>query len=79
MGDLPRVRITPARPFLHSGVDFAGPYQILRSKGRGFNITKAYIAIFVCMSTKAIHLVLVGDLTSEAFIGAFRRFVARMG
>ncbi|CAK1598070.1 unnamed protein product [Parnassius mnemosyne] len=79
MGDLPRVRITPARPFLHSGEDFAGPYQILRSKGRGCNTTKAYIAIFVCMSTKAKHLELVGDLTSEAFIGAFRRFVARRG
>lgn len=79
MGDLPEVRVTPSRPFINSGVDFAGPFQILMSKGRGNKTCKAYISIFVCMSTKAIHIELVGDLTSEAFIGAFRRFVARRG
>lgn len=79
MGDLPEVRVTPARPFLHSGVDFAGPYQVLMSRSRGAKCSKAYIAIFVCMSTKATHLELVGDLTAESFIGAFRRFVARRG
>jgi hypothetical protein len=79
MGDLPKQRVTPAKPFLNSGVDFAGPYQILMSKGRGSKTSKAYIGIFVCMATKAIHLELVSDLTSEAFIGAFRRFVARRG
>lgn len=79
MGDLPVERVTPTRPFLHSGVDFAGPFQTLVSKGRGNKTTKTYIAIFICMSTKAIHIELVGDLTSEAFIAAFRRFVARRG
>lgn len=79
MGDLPKMRVTPARPFTHSGVDFAGPIHVLWSKGRGAKCNKAYIAIFVCMATKAIHLELVGDLTSEAFIGAFRRFTSRRG
>lgn len=79
MGDLPKQRVTEARPFLHSGVDFAGPLQVLMSKGRGAKSNKAYIAIFVCMAVKAIHLELVGDLTSESFVGAFRRFVARRG
>ncbi|XP_063391167.1 uncharacterized protein LOC134676697 [Cydia fagiglandana] len=79
MGDLPETRVTPSRPFLHSGVDFAGPYQILMSKGRGGKTVKAYIAIFICMAVKAIHIELVGDLTSEAFIAAFKRFVARRG
>ena len=32
-----------------------------------------------CMSVKAVHLELVSDLTSDAFIAAFRRFVARRG
>ncbi|XP_037297855.1 uncharacterized protein LOC119190306 [Manduca sexta] len=79
MGDLPSVRTVPARPFKHSGVDFAGPLQILMSKGRGAKTKKAYIAIFICMAVKAIHLELVSDLTSEAFIGAFHRFVSRRG
>lgn len=79
MGDLPKQRITPARPFLNSGVDFAGPYQTLMSRGRGVRLNKSYIAIFVCMATRAIHLELVSDLTSEAFIGAYRRFVSRRG
>ncbi|XP_060533761.1 uncharacterized protein LOC132706434 [Cylas formicarius] len=37
------------------------------------------ICVFVCCAVKAIHLELVSDLTSEAFIASFRRFVARRG
>lgn len=36
-----------------------------------------YIAIFVCFTTKAIHLELVGNLTSNNYIMALRRFIAR--
>lgn len=79
MGDLPKVRVTPARPFLHAGVDFAGPVCVLASRNRGSKCHKAYISLFICMATKAIHLELVSDLTSESFIGAFRRFTARRG
>ena len=79
MGDLPQSRVTPSRPFSRSGVDFAGPLYILKSKGKGAKTSKAYICIFICMAVKAIHLELVSDLTSDAFIAAFKRFVARRG
>ncbi|CAK1597985.1 unnamed protein product [Parnassius mnemosyne] len=79
MGDLPEVRVTPSRPFLHAGVDFAGPLQILTTRGRGIKTNKAYICIFICMATKAIHLELVGDMSTNAFLGAFKRFIARRG
>ncbi|XP_071653530.1 uncharacterized protein [Temnothorax longispinosus] len=40
---------------------------------------QAFIAVFVCLCTKAVHLDVVSDYTTEAFLGAFRRFTARRG
>jgi hypothetical protein len=79
MGQLPTARVTPSRPFQQSGVDYAGPIAIRPTKGRGYRSTKGYICLFVCMSTKAVHLEVVSDLTSQGFIAAFKRFVARRG
>lgn len=78
MGDLPRERIVPGRPFLTTGVDFCGSIRVhFRIRGKG--PVKAYIAIFVCFTTKAVHLELVSELTSEAFIASLKRFVGRRG
>ncbi|XP_063831773.1 uncharacterized protein LOC135080978 [Ostrinia nubilalis] len=79
MGDLPAARITPSRPFHHTGVDLTGFVDVKSSKGRGIKTTKGYIAVFVCMVTKAVHLELVSDLTSSTFLAALRRFAARRG
>ncbi|XP_050294309.1 uncharacterized protein LOC126734653 [Anthonomus grandis grandis] len=79
MGNLPKTRITPSRPFSVSGVDYAGPFSLRDRKGRNFRINKAYIALFVCFATKAIHLELVSDLTSECFLAALYRFKSRRG
>jgi hypothetical protein len=35
MGDLPKDRVQPARPFLNSGVDFGGPVYLKEGRGRG--------------------------------------------
>ncbi|XP_033179288.1 uncharacterized protein LOC117152278 [Bombus impatiens] len=40
---------------------------------------KVYVAIFLCLAVKAVHIEFVDDLTSEAFIAALRRFIARRG
>lgn len=79
MGQLPQPRTSPNRPFLHSGVDFAGPFDLKRYKGRCNSTVKSYFALFVCFSTKAVHLEVVTDLSTSAFIAAFRRFIARRG
>lgn len=79
MGNLPKERIIQNKPFSHSGVDYAGPFSITLSKIRGSKTMKAYICLFICFATKAIHLELCSDLTSDAFLAALRRFVARRG
>lgn len=79
MGNLPKHRLEPAPPFYNCGVDFAGPVLIKNKKGRGSKLIKSYICIFVCFATKAIHLDLVSDLSTEAFFAALRRFMARRG
>lgn len=79
MGVLPKVRVTPNRPFLNCGVDFAGPFELKRFKGRCRQFEKAYFAIFTCFTTKACHLEVVTDLTTAAFVAAYRRFVSRRG
>lgn len=74
MGDLPHYRIQQCEAFLRSGVDYAGPVNLRMNKGRGSKtLTKGYIALFVCMTTKA------SDLTTDAFLAAFRRFISRRG
>ncbi|GBL92712.1 Speckle-type POZ protein-like B [Araneus ventricosus] len=79
MGNLPAERVTPSAPFLNSGVDFCGPFQIKFKNQRKGIYSKVYVAIFVCLATKAIRLETVTDLTTEAFIAASKRLCARRG
>lgn len=81
MGDLPKDRVTRyLRPFAISGIDYAGPMLIRESRRRGrVHTSKTYIALFICFNTKTIHLELVTDLTTEAFMAALRRFTGRRG
>ena len=76
---LPPERVSLAAPFEKSGVDYAGPFQIEYGHVRKPTIIKTYICLFVCLTVKAVHLELVSDLTTEAFIAALRRFIARRG
>lgn len=79
MGDLPSVRVTQVKPFERCGVDYAGPVFVTLTRRRGQRSQKAYICLFVCLSTKAVHIELVSDLSTEMFLAAFKRFLARRG
>ncbi|XP_076247964.1 uncharacterized protein LOC143187623 [Calliopsis andreniformis] len=72
-------RCRPAKAFDNCGVDYAGPYRVRDSAGRGKTAHKAYIAVFVCYATRAVHIELVHDYTTSAFLAALDRFVARRG
>ena len=79
MGSLPTNRVNFSRPFQNTGVDYAGPLTMKAYAGRCKIMLKVYIAVFVCLCTKAIHVELVTDLTSKGFLAAFKRFVLRRG
>ncbi|XP_072159636.1 uncharacterized protein [Bemisia tabaci] len=79
MGSLPRWRVQEARPFLNVAIDFGGPFLTKESLLRKARIHKSYLALFVCMATKAVHLEVVSDLTAKTFLAALDRFTARRG
>lgn len=79
MGQLPSERVTPDIVYDKLGVDYAGPVYIKLGAMRRPTIVKAYVAVFVSLSVKAVHFEAVSDSTSEAFLACLRRFVARRG
>ncbi|XP_043461792.1 uncharacterized protein LOC122506254 [Leptopilina heterotoma] len=79
MGQLPNERINVSKPFSFTGLDYAGPFYILSSKGRGIKSYKGYVCLFVCLCSRAIHLELVSDYETKSFLAAFKRFTSRRG
>lgn len=79
MGDLPVTRVSPVRPFYVCGTDFAGPFLVRDGKLRNRVIIKSYMCIFICFTTKAVHIEIVSDLTSDSFLNCFKRFISRRG
>ena len=77
MGPLLFARVTaPFRAFLHCGVDYAGPIVTRISAGRGIKSIKGYIALFVCLASRAIHLELVSNYSAAAFQDAVRIMIS---
>ncbi|XP_052837808.1 uncharacterized protein LOC128253454 [Drosophila gunungcola] len=78
MGSLPVDRVQPNPAFHTTGVDYCGPFYH-KSEARNKAPHKCYIAVFVGFSTKAAHLEVVQDLTTDSFIAALRRFISLRG
>ena len=79
MGNLPKARIKLTTPFVNTAVDYTGFYMIKTSSTRNSSAIKAYVVVFKCMCTGAIHLDVATDLSSQAFIAVLDRFVSRRG
>jgi len=67
------------RAFTNVGVDFCGLFQLRESKRRNAKLIKSYVAIFICLAIKAIHIEITFDLSSKGFIQALKRFTGRRG
>ena len=73
MGQLPKLRVAAGFPaFSNTAIDMFGPFQV--KVGRK-TLKEAHAIIFTCMTTRAIHLELVTDKSTDTFLMAFRRFV----
>ncbi|XP_076301952.1 uncharacterized protein LOC143220098 [Lasioglossum baleicum] len=79
MGQLPMSRTLPSRLFLHSGVDYAGPFTVKTWRGRAAKTYKGYLVVFVCFSSSAVHLDLATDYSTAGFLAAYKRFTGRHG
>ena len=78
MADLPRSRLVSNEPpFLYVGIDYFGPILVKRARSQ----LKKYGCVFSCLTTRAEHIEVADDMTTNCFINAFRRFtcIARRG
>ncbi|XP_043063218.1 uncharacterized protein LOC122319690 [Drosophila yakuba] len=62
-------------PFKHTGLDYFAPRLVTVSRHK----EKRWVALFTCLTTKAIHLELAHDLSTDSCIIAIRNFVCRRG
>ena len=70
---LPAERVQWQRPFATVGVDHTGHFYARDAFG---NRIKLYICLFVCATTRAIHLEVVDNLSATSFIMCLRRLAA---
>jgi len=80
MAPLPSDRLSVGPPFTNIGVDVFGPWEIVARKTRGSQgKSKRWAALFTCLSTRAIHIEVLEDMSTSSFINALRRMIALRG
>ena len=62
LGELPEERVNTTPAFNVTGLDFAGPFTLKKGHTRKPVYIKAYICLFICFSTRSIHIEVISDL-----------------
>ncbi|XP_040169701.1 uncharacterized protein LOC120904045 [Anopheles arabiensis] len=76
MAPLPPARLAVGfRPFTHVGLDYFGHMTV--KVGR--SAVKRWVALFTCLTIRAVHLEVAHNLTTESCIACVRRFICRRG
>ena len=65
----------PPPPFTYCGVDCFGPFYTREGRKE----YKRYGLLFTCMASRAVHIEILEDMTTDAFINALRCFIALRG
>ena len=77
MGQLPGLRVAAGfPPFTNTAIDMFGPFYIRLGRK---TLKEAQVIIFTCMTTRAVHLELVTNKSTDTFLLAFRRFASLRG
>ncbi|XP_075151868.1 uncharacterized protein LOC142225894 isoform X1 [Haematobia irritans] len=76
MSALPVERVTPyVRAFTYTGLDYFGPVNVTIRRQR----EKRRVALFTCFTTRAVHLEIATDMSSDACLMCIQNFVNRRG
>ncbi|MCG7879158.1 MAG: reverse transcriptase domain-containing protein [Candidatus Thiodiazotropha endolucinida] len=75
MAQLPPGRVSKSTPFSQTGLDYMGPLYIKEEN----QTKKVWVCLFTCMVTRAVHIEMVADMSTNAFLNCFRRFIASRG
>ena len=67
--ELPHFRVQKTPPFLNVGKDFAGP---IYNKTKTGKMEKCYVVLYVCCTSRALHLDLIEDLSGPTFIRSLK-------
>ncbi|KAL7877241.1 hypothetical protein SRHO_G00038840 [Serrasalmus rhombeus] len=75
MADLPRDRMEETPPFTYCGIDCFGPFYVKDGRKE----SKRYGLLFTCLCSRAVHIELLEEMTTDFFIIALRAFIAIRG
>ena len=74
MGKLPTERLKPAPAWDVTALDFFGPFILSKRWGKEKNDGKSIRINFNCLATRAVHVDVSPDYSTEKFLMALRRF-----
>lgn len=78
MGKLPVERLKPSPAWSCTAIDLFGPFKI-RDEVNKRTVGKTYGVIFNCLGSRAVHVDLAADYSTEKFLMVLRRFVSIRG
>jgi hypothetical protein len=75
MADLPKERLEESPPFTYCGIDCFGPFPVTE----GYKERKRYGLLFTCLASRAVHIEVLDDMSTDSFLNGLRCLIAIRG